>query len=386
MSFLLRLADQVLNRPLLITPDKAQVILAVLSGRIGVSAPEASRFEGSPIVVDPDGRRRARPYNVTNGVAVITITGSLVNRGAWIGADSGLTSYEGIQFQMKTAAADPAVRAVIIDLHTPGGEAVGAFETAAAVRSLTAKKPTVALVAGMAASAGYAIASGASEIVTTESGISGSIGVVFVHADMSKHLADKGIKPTLIFAGARKADGNPFEPLSTEVRADIQAEVNTLHELFLKTVAAGRGARLDVAKARATEARVFMGAEAVRVGLADRVGTFEGVLAELAAGKSTPATSAAAMPSASASSSGVPSAAAMPPAVSSNPAVAAIIDAALARARAAPPAPVAADPVADARRREYDASPALRAVWPDFTTYSAFLVAAEAAAIERARK
>lgn len=383
MSFLLRLADQVLNRPLLITPDKAQVILAVLSGRIGVSAPEASRFEGSPIVADPDGKRRVRPYNVSNGVAVITITGSLVNRGAWIGADSGLTSYEGIQFQLKTAAADPVVRAVILDLHTPGGEAVGAFETAAAVRSLAAKKPTVALIAGMAASAGYAIASGAGEIVTTETGISGSIGVVFVHADMSKHLADKGIKPTLIFAGARKADGNPFEPLSAEVRADIQGEVNTLHELFLKTVAAGRGARLDVAKARATEARVFMGAEAVRVGLADRVGTFEGILAELAAGKSTPATPAAGMPSASASSPGVPSAAAAPPAVPSNPAVAAIIDAALARARAAPPAPV--DPVKEARRREYDASPALRAVWPDFAAYSAFLAASEAAAIKRAR-
>ncbi|ORE89753.1 putative phage head-tail preconnector protein [Aurantimonas sp. 22II-16-19i] len=285
--FLAQIADRVLNRPLLITPDKAQVILSVLAGRIGVDGPDASRFEGEPFARDADGRAVAvKPYRVAGGVAIISITGSLVNRGAWIGASSGLTSYEGVQHQLKTALADPDVHSVIVDLSTPGGEAIGAMETAAHVRTLAKAKRTVALVNGMACSAGYAIASGASEIVTTETGVSGSIGVVLLHADFSRNLDEEGITPTLIFAGAHKVDGNPFEPLSDSVRQDLQAEVNAFYDSFTSTVGKGRGQRLTASEARATEARTFIGAKAVAAGLADRVGLFEDVLSELS--KRTP--------------------------------------------------------------------------------------------------
>ncbi|MGV1352813.1 S49 family peptidase [Klebsiella pneumoniae] len=290
MTTLLRIADLVLNRPLLISRDKAQVILTVLAGRIGVNEPDASRFVGDSAERDQSGRVvGSKPYRVANGVAIITITGSLVNRGAWVGASSGLTSYEGIQHQLKSAMADAGVHAVILDMHSPGGEAVGAFETAALVRQLAAKKRTVAIVNGMACSAAYGIPSGASEIVTTETGVSGSIGVVLLHADFSRQLDRDGITPTLIHAGAHKIDGNPFEPLSADVRSDLQAEVNTLYDAFLATVAKGRGSRLTAAAARKTEARTFIGAAAVQAGLADRVGTFESVLEELsrAGGRST---------------------------------------------------------------------------------------------------
>lgn len=296
-THLLHIADRVLDQPLLITPAKARTILNVLAGRIGVNSPEASRFEGDDTLYDENGRpvrgdwgeRKRKPYRVSNGVGIITITGSLVARGAWIGSYSGLTSYEGIQHQLKSAEADPSVHSAIIDMHTPGGEAVLAFETAALVRQLAAKKRTVAIVNGMACSAGYAIASGATEIVTTETGVSGSIGVVLLHGDFSRQLDRDGITPTLIHAGAHKVDGNPFEPLTEEVRADLQAEVNAFYDAFLATVEKGRDKRLDAAAARATEARTFIGKQAVEVGVADRVGTFESVLAELtrAAGRST---------------------------------------------------------------------------------------------------
>lgn len=282
MTSLIHIADRVLNRPLLVTRDKAQLVLSVLAGRIGVNAPEASRFEGSSIVEDDNGARRSVPYRVTReGVGIVTITGSLVNRGAWVGASSGLTSYEGIGYQLKTAMADPSVQSVILDLHSPGGEAVGAFEVAALVRDLAARKRTVAIVNGMAASAAYAIASGATEIVTTETGVSGSIGVVLLHADFSRQLDREGITPTLIHAGAHKVDGNPFEPLSDDVREDLQSEVNAFYDAFLATVAKGRGNRLTAAAARKTEARTFIGTAAVEAGTADRVGSFETVLAEL---------------------------------------------------------------------------------------------------------
>jgi ClpP class serine protease len=102
-----------------------------------------------------------------------------------------------------------------------------------------------------------------------------------LHADYSRHLANEGVTPTLIFAGAHKVDANPFEPLGDAVRADLQQEVESFYVAFLETVAKGRGQRLTAEAARATEARTFIGARAVEVGLADRVGTFESVLADL---------------------------------------------------------------------------------------------------------
>lgn len=291
---LVHLADRVLNRPLLITPDKAQVVLQVLGGRIGVDAARADRFEGDPfkrdeegrLVRDADGFVALAPYPVTaEGVAIISIVGSLVSRGAWIGANSGLVSYEGIKRQLKEVKADQRVKAVILDLHTPGGEVIGAFETAALVRELSAEKPTIAIANGLAASAGYVIASGAREIVAIETGVVGSIGVVLMHADFSRMLAADGITPTLIFAGAHKVDGNPFEPLPDTVRADLQTEMDAVYGLFLKTVEAGRGKRTTAEAARATEARTFTGKAAVDAGLADRIGTFESVLAELSSAR-----------------------------------------------------------------------------------------------------
>lgn len=286
MTYLVHIADRALNRPLLITPEKAAVIMSVLAGRIGIDAtglhPDASRFVGSNYPIDEAGRERYTPFKATrDGVGIITIAGSLVNRGAWVGASSGLVSYEGVKFQLQAAMNDAGTHSVILDLSSPGGEAVGAFETAEMVRQVAAGKRVVAVVNGMACSAAYAIAAGATEIVTTETGVSGSIGVVLLHADYSKALAEDGIKPTLIFAGAHKVDGNPFEPLPDVVKADLQAEVDAFYDQFLRTVAKGRGSRMTAETARKTEARTFIGSDAVRVGLADRVGTFESVLAEL---------------------------------------------------------------------------------------------------------
>lgn len=303
MSQYLRIANRLFNRPLLLLPSAAEVVASVLSSRTGVESllnpadfsaaverelaarsptPEASRFTGRH--VGPDGS--SKPFfRLEDGVGMIPVVGELVNRGAWIGANSGLVSYEAIQAQLQAAKRDGDVTSVIIDLQTPGGEAVGAMETAEVVREVAAVKPVIAVVNGMAASAGYAIASGATEIVTTSTGVSGSIGVVMLHVDQSERLAKAGLKPTLIFAGAHKVDGHSFGPLPKGVAADMQAEVDAFYDLFVQTVAAGRPGLTDE-QIRATEARTFIGQAAVDAGLADRVGTFATALADLKAGRS----------------------------------------------------------------------------------------------------
>ncbi|MCX5513428.1 peptidase S46 [Kaistia algarum] len=307
MTMLLRIAERVLNTPLLVHPDKIPILLSVLQGRLPISAlpvsrqideslpesgmrqlsvagVEASRFAGDAIEQDPiTGASRRLPYRRANGVAVIPVIGALVDRGAWLGQDmsTGQTSYEGIKYQLDAALADARATSILLDISSPGGEGVGAFEAAAAVRRAASQKRVVAVVNGMAASAAYAIASGASEIVTTPSGISGSIGVVMVHADYSRQMDKAGVTPTMIFAGAHKVDGNPFEPLPEAVREDMQRWVDGFYDQFVETVAAGRRA-LSPAMIRATEAKMFLGSEAVDLGLVDRIGTFEDVLSELA--------------------------------------------------------------------------------------------------------
>lgn len=307
-----RIASQFYNRPLLLLPSAAETISAFLSTRLRAGggkssnddsgesreffrptqseagafeshSPRASRFYGSTPL---DAGGRPMPFRRTaDGVAIVTVVGELVNRGAWIGASSGLVSYEGLKVQVASAAQDPNTRAILLDLESPGGEAVGAFEAAAAVRAAAKSKPVVAIANGMAASAAYAIASGAGRIVASPTGMLGSIGVVGLHLDFSKYLAEEGVKPTLIFAGAHKVDGNPYEPLPDDVRAEWQQEINSFYDQFVSTVAAGRKG-LSAEQIRATEARVFKGEAAVEAGLADSVGTFEEVLAELSRGSS----------------------------------------------------------------------------------------------------
>jgi ClpP class serine protease len=92
-----------------------------------------------------------------------------------------------------------------------------------------------------------------------------------MHSDMSGALDQKGIAVTLIHAGARKIDANPYQPLPEAVRDRIAGELEDLRQLFAETVAEGRGRRLDTLRALGTEAAVFRGEAAVFAGLADEV-------------------------------------------------------------------------------------------------------------------
>ncbi|MEP0518560.1 MAG: S49 family peptidase [Hyphomicrobiales bacterium] len=268
------------QRPLLLHPTKAEWILHALSGRIGVELPEpqaadASRFRGDwKGGIDQDGNGAA--YSVENGTAILPITGSLVNRGAWVGENSGLQSYEGIEYQFKHAMGNDKVQRVVLDIDSPGGEAGGMWGIAEAIRG--AVKPTFALVNDMACSAAYGIASACDQIICSPTSVVGSIGVILVHFDWSKNLADDGIKPTIIHAGANKADGNPYEPLPEQVRDNLQTEVDRYYGRFVEAVAAGRS-NLSTEQIRATEARCYIGQDAVSAGLADAIGTLDTILA-----------------------------------------------------------------------------------------------------------
>lgn len=283
-----QIAQRVFNTPLMVDPAKALAFLTGLGPRITGREISIERLEiaaedrdaatlpaRASLFGDGLTNRQARngglPFAVVDGIAVIEIAGTLVHRGAWIGQSSGLTSYEGIAAQLQAAVADPAIRGIALDIDSFGGEVAGAFDLADRIRAARQVKPVQAFVADHALSAAYALASQADRIILPRTGAVGSIGVVAMHSDMSGALDQKGIAVTLIHAGARKVDANPYQPLPEAVRDRIAGELEDLRRLFAETVAEGRGRRLDTLRALGTEAAVFRGEAAVFAGLADEV-------------------------------------------------------------------------------------------------------------------
>lgn len=257
---LTREAAALIGAPLLMTRDRAAALVARL-------------FNAPPSAMNNETRGAAsKTYNVIDGVAQIRVAGELFNRESatsrWLGAQT----YEGLAATLRAAERDPSVRGILLDIDSPGGEAAGAMEAAEVVRAAAAIKPVIALVDGMGASAAYALASGATTIVTTPSAMIGSIGVVMTHWDMSGLLDSWGLKATSIYAGEFKTDGSPYRPLADGEKARLRGTVNSIYQLFAATVGKHRPA-LGEAGARRTEAAVYVGAEAVAAGLADRVGT-----------------------------------------------------------------------------------------------------------------
>lgn len=204
-------------------------------------------------------------------VGIIAVEGTLVHKGNYVGAFSGRTSYQGLQAQIARAGRDPTIAGVAFEVDSFGGEVSGLFETAGMIAKLSEAKPTIAILTDHALSAGYALACGARQIVAAEHGLVGSIGAIMLHADMSAALEKGGIKVTVLRAGARKADMNPYEKLGPAAATDAQNQLEGVRGSFADLVGRNRGARFSRAQALATEAAAFDGSTAVDMGLADAV-------------------------------------------------------------------------------------------------------------------
>mgnify|MGYP000944970294 CR=1 FL=1 len=275
------LASRIFNTPLLLQPDKLTAIVAGLGPRLipnlePIAAPP-SAYTTAP------GQRAPANYRIVDGIGVVDIIGLLAHRAAISTTDSSaILGYDSIARQISAALIDPAVRAIVLNIDSPGGEVSGAFQLADHIRKSRPVKPIHAIASDLAASAGYLIASAAESISLTETAQVGSIGVVTCHADYSQALSKAGIAITPIFAGAHKVDGHPWAPLPEAVAERIQADIDHYYALFVSAVAVSRPG-LSEGAIRATEAALYIGPQAVRVGLADRIETPDQLIARLTA-------------------------------------------------------------------------------------------------------
>lgn len=281
MTRFAQLGQRLFNRPLAVTPERAELVLAAIGERLGlVNTQRAGEWWGED---DDDATpRKPKPgWQNVGGVAVIPVQGTLVARLAGMAPYCGMTGYNQVRGNLMEALADPTVAAVMLDVDSPGGEVDGCFDLVDTIHAARGIKPIWAVCADHAYSAAYAIASAADRVTVPRTGGVGSIGVIAMLLDMSRAIKDAGLAVHFVHHGARKAEEwrGELQGVSAELLARIQPRIDATGQLFLETVARNRG--VPVARLAALEAACLSGAEGVAAGLADAVMAPSDAFAEL---------------------------------------------------------------------------------------------------------
>lgn len=222
-----------------------------------------------------------RSYSVHDGVALIGMSGVIGPKANLFMDISGGTSAQQLRAEILAALDDPKVESAILYADSPGGNVLGIAEGAAAWRAFAEQKPAVTFSDGTLASAAYWWGSAASKVLISGPMVNvGSIGVRTEHIDTSMADAARGVKRTIIKAGAYKAAGDgPLDPKTLEYR---QAQVDYLYSLFVDTVAAHRGVDVETVLKEMADGRVFIGQQAIDAGLVDGFASLETLLEQMA--------------------------------------------------------------------------------------------------------
>ena len=293
----LRLLSWVAGAAWAIEPVKAQVMLDVVMRRAtGVRADDTpwddDDAEDRAVRRQAAARERNQPQE---GIAVVPVTGVISPRVHDVEGFStgGGMSAEGFAAAMRQLAADPNIKGVVLDVDSPGGNVAGVPEAVSAIRDVQAAgKPVSAVAHHWAASAAYWLASAADELVVTPSGEVGSIGVYVYHEDISKRLEMLGVTPTLIKAGPNKAEGHPAFPFGEDAAAHVQTRVDDYYRMFVRDVAKGRKVPVSTVRDSFGGGRMVGADEAVRLGMADRVGSLVDTIKRMQRASGKPARAA----------------------------------------------------------------------------------------------
>lgn len=218
---------------------------------------------------DRQDEETRKPFVFQDGIAVIPIHGTLINRfnSSW----GFVTGYNYIRRMVNLALDDDDVDVIVFDVDSPGGEAAGCFELAREIMASRRVKPSLAMVDSVAASGGMALAGSATTVYAIPSARIGSIGVYRMHVSFEKALKNEGIKVTFAKAGEHKIDGNPYQDLPQAVLDEWTEQAGKTWDDFIALVAEARDMSEDAV--RATQARVYRADEALDKGLINAVKT-----------------------------------------------------------------------------------------------------------------
>lgn len=253
-----RFIAEILNTPMLVEEGWLEQMVSDLKNfdpksfmnTIPKSDDGGSVIEGSVGIIPIHGPIFARPNVLTQ----------------FLGIGTTLTSFSS---DLQSMLRNPEVSSIVFNVDSPGGTVTGVHETANAIKAANEIKPTTAYVSGTAASAAYWMASAAGEIVLDATSRAGSIGVVVA---MSKQ--EEG---TIEFVNSASPNKRP-DPESDQGRAVITAQLDDLANVFIESVAENRKVSTNTVMNDFGKGGILIGQKAVNAGMADRLGSFEGLV------------------------------------------------------------------------------------------------------------
>jgi len=239
------------------------------------------------MTLDPDHitdrrrlKRRLSFWRIVAVLAVVAAVAALYARFDGLAEDGYIARYtiEGVILDdrkrdaaLDEIAEDDDVRALLVRIDSPGGTVAGGEAMYRSLRRVAKKKPVVAVMGEVAASAGYMVALGADYVLARAATVTGSIGVLMQSADITGLLEKLGVKAEVIKSRPLKAQPNPLEPLSPEARQANKETVLDMYAMFVDMVAERRGLPREQVLTLA-DGRVFTGRQAKGNKLVDAIG------------------------------------------------------------------------------------------------------------------
>lgn len=213
-------------------------------------------------------------------VALIEMTGTMTKRGSSFSEMEGGTI--GLRRAIRGAASDDSVRAILLRIDSPGGSCAGTDDLARDVAFAAAQKPLWAYIEDIGASAAFWVASQATQIFANPSAQVGSIGTYGVVVDSSESHKRDGLVIHIVKAGSLKGMGHPGTEITEAHLAEAQRVVDSMNDLFVNAIMRGRHLSEDHVRELATGA-VWLGADAISVGLVDEIADFHETVQRLTA-------------------------------------------------------------------------------------------------------
>lgn len=251
------------------------------------NAPELERiaanesFQPQALLTKPTTPMAGTRYvDMRDSVAVIDVNGVIAKRmNMFEEICEGGTSTELLAKDFQTAIDSPQVKAVVFNIHSPGGEAFGMNEIASLIYQARGKKPIKAYVSGQGCSAAYFIAAACDEVIIPKDGMLGSVGVVAEWQDPTEFYKMLGIDRKVVTSS--NAPNKRLNLNTDEGMAEFVATLDAMEKPFIKSVAKFRGKTFDEVVQDFNRGGVKVGADAVKAGMADRIGSLEQVISEL---------------------------------------------------------------------------------------------------------
>lgn len=223
-----------------------------------------------------DGTRYAR---TSGSIGTLSIYGPIIPRASMMEKASGLVSIENLSRDFSALEADRSITDIVLVMDTPGGVVTGVSEFADMIAQ--SEKNVLSHIVGMAASAGYWIASSAKRVTSTNTGIAGSIGVVTTIIDDSKYLEKRGIKEFDIVSS--QTPRKRTDLTTAEGRTELQNILDGIADVFINSVAKGRGVDVETVLKDFGQGAEFVASEGLRRKMLDEIVSTAGLFDSLRA-------------------------------------------------------------------------------------------------------